>query len=55
MGVYAMRHRERACEQALALIELLQQGIDAGYFLASVRENAQRLAIRLVNLLRAGR
>jgi hypothetical protein len=50
-----MRHRLRACEQALALIELLQQGIDAGYFLPDIRREAQRLATRLIHLLRAGR
>ncbi len=54
-GGHAMRHRLRACEQAHALIDLLQQAIDAGYFAADIRQEAQRLAIRLVNLLRAGR
>jgi hypothetical protein len=54
-GGRAMRHRLRACEQACDLVELLQQGIDAGYFLPDIRQEAQRLACRLVNLLKAGR
>jgi hypothetical protein len=54
-GRHAMRHRLRAAEQALALIELLQQGIDAGYFLPDIRREAQRLATRLIHLLHAGR
>ena len=37
------------------LIELLRRGIDAGYFLTSVRHDAQLLAIRLSGLLGAGR
>lgn len=39
----------------MALIELLQLAIDAGWFLPSVRREAQRLATRLVHLLDAGR
>ena len=39
----------------MALIELLQQGIDAGYYLPDIRIAAQLLAMRLINLLRAGR
>jgi hypothetical protein len=54
-GKRAMRHRLRACEQALDLVELLQQSSDAGYFLPDIRQDAQRLACRLVNLLKAGR
>jgi hypothetical protein len=54
-GGRSMRHRERACAQAAALIELLQRAIDAGYFLPDIRREAQRLAIRLSNQLRAGR
>jgi hypothetical protein len=50
-GGHAMRHRLRACEQALDLVELLQQGIDAGYFLPDIRQEAQRLACRLVILV----
>ncbi|HWN68183.1 MAG TPA: hypothetical protein VNM90_11145, partial [Haliangium sp.] len=46
-GGHSMRHRERACEQAMALIELLQQGLDAGYYLPDVRRSAQLLAVRL--------
>ena len=54
-GGHAMRHRLRACEQALDLVELLQQAIDAGYFLPNIRVEAQEVACRLVNLLKAGR
>jgi hypothetical protein len=50
MGGHAMRHRLRACEQALDLVELLQQAIDAGYFTADIRQEAQRVACRLVIL-----
>ena len=34
---------------------LLQQAIDAGYFLPDIRVEAQQVACRLVNLLEAGR
>jgi hypothetical protein len=54
-GGHAMRHRLRACEQACDLVALLQQAIDAGYFLPDIRQEAQRVAVRLVNLLKAGR